>query len=186
MKHPFQVIPIVNSSLLLVVLIALTLIFMGVLGKTSKPLSIPDVAPNGIISLEFAGGSARAKAIVAAWRSKGVLQNAKKVQWLDFLYIAAYSTTLSLACIWSTKLLPDSGSAWLGAGIVLAWGQWLAALFDIIENLALFPFLYRDVNDRAVWSQVAAFCAALKFSLIITGLLYVVISLIVFGVSTIW
>lgn len=186
MKHPFQVIPIVNLSLLLAVLIALTLILMGVLGKISKPLSVPDVAPNGIISLEFAGGSARAKAIVAAWRNKGVLQNAKKVQWLDFLYIAAYSTTLSLACIWSTKLLPNFDSAWLRTGTVLAWGQWLAALFDIIENLALFPFLYKDVNDKAIWAQVAAFCAALKFSLIIIGLLYIVTSLIVFGASTIW
>lgn len=186
MRHPFQVISIVNSSLLLAVLAALTLILMGVLGKISKPLSIPDVAPNGIISLEFAGDSARAKAIVAAWRNKGVLQNAKKVQWLDFLYIVAYSTMLSFACIWSTKLLLNFDSAWLGTGIILAWGQWLAALLDVIENLALFPFLYRDVHDKAVWAKVAAFCAALKFSLIITGLLYVVISLAIFGASTIW
>lgn len=186
MRHPFQVIPIVNSSLLLAVLTALTLILMGVLGKISKPLGIPDVAPNGIISLEFAGDSVRAKAIVAAWRNKDVLQNAKKVQWLDFLYIAAYSTTLSLACIWSIKLLPGFDSAWLNTGIVLAWGQWFAALLDVIENLALFPFLYRDVDDKAVWAKVAAFCAVLKFSLIITGLLYVVISLVIFGASTIW
>ncbi len=183
MRHPFQVISIINSSLLLAVLTALTLILMGVLGKISKPLSIPDVAPNGIISLEFAGNSARAKAIVAAWRNKGVLQNANLVQWLDFLYIAAYSTTLSLACIWSTKLLSGFDSAWLSTGLVLAWGQWLAALLDVIENLTLFPFLYRDVEDKAVWAQVAAFCAVLKFSLIITGLLYVAISLVALVVT---
>lgn len=179
MRHPFQSFSTGTSSGLLAVLVGATLFLMWKLNKIGKPLNIGNVVPNGIISLEFVGNSATAKAIVEVWRDQNVLEQAQKLQWIDFLFMAVYSTALSLGCIWATKLLPNFDTEWLGTGVVLGWGQWLAALLDVIENLTLFPFLYGEVKDSSPLAQVAAICAVFKFSLIFTGLLYVLASIVI-------
>ncbi|WP_341531924.1 hypothetical protein WKK05_38670 (plasmid) [Nostoc sp. UHCC 0302] len=179
MRHPFQGFPTGTSSVLLAVLAGATLFLMWKLNKIDKLLNIPNVVPNGIISLEFAGSSAKAKAIVDAWCKGNVLDQAQKLQSLDFLYIGAYSTTLSLSCIWVTKSLTNFDGEWIGAGVVLGWGQWVAALLDVIENLTLFPFLYGEVKDSSPLARVAAVCAVFKFSLIFTGLLYLLTSIVI-------
>ena len=179
MRQPFESFSTGTSSVLLAVLVGATLFLMWKLNKIGKLLNIPDVVPNGIISLEFAGSSANAKAIVKAWRDQNVLEQALKLQWIDFLFMAVYSTALTLTCIWATKLLPNFDAEWLGTGVVLGWGQWVAALLDAIENLTLFPFLYGEVKDSSPLAQVAAICAVFKFSLIFTGLLYVLASIVI-------
>ncbi len=152
---------------------------MWKLNRIGKSLTISNAVPNGIVSLEFASSSPKAKVIVDVWRKEKVLDQAKKLQWIDFIYIATYSTALSLACIWTTKLLPKFDAEWLGTGVVLGWSQWLAALLDVVENLSLFPFLYVEVKDNSALAQVAAICAAFKFSLIFTGLLYILVSIVI-------
>lgn len=173
--HPFEVISFKTASIVLVLLVGITVLIFWLLNKIGQPLNIPK-APQGILCLEFAFTAQRANQIVEAWRQANTLDRAIKLQWLDFLLMAAYSTAFSLACVWCTKLLPGFDSRWLGTGIVLAWGQWVAAVFDAIENLCLFPFLYGTAKDGVPLALVAAVSAGLKFGLIGLGVIYFVIS----------
>jgi hypothetical protein len=66
--------------------------------------------------------------------------------------------------------------AWHIAGLLLAWGLWIAAVSDATENLALFTELLS--NNVAPWPQIAQICATIKFGLILLGLLYVIVGVI--------
>lgn len=176
MRHPFQGIPFGIASIVLALLVAIAVLIAWYLSKIGEPLTIPEIAPQGIVSLEFALTAEKAKKVVEAWSKGNVLDGAIKLQWVDFLFMLAYSTALSLACIWSTKLLSGFDLRWLGAGIILAWGQWVAAMFDAIENLCLFPFLYGMGKDGVLLAFVAAVSAGLKFVLIGLGIIYFLIS----------
>jgi hypothetical protein len=55
-------------------------------------------------------------------------------------------------------------------------GQWLAAGFDAVENIALLVLLFGRLASP--WPQVAWVCAVLKFSLIILGIAYILYALI--------
>ena len=57
--------------------------------------------------------------------------------------------------------------------LFLAWGQWLAALLDAIENGALLTMLL-DVPAQP-WPVVAWWCAIAKFALVLLGLLFVLV-----------
>ncbi|HSD83299.1 MAG TPA: hypothetical protein VLG46_05550, partial [Anaerolineae bacterium] len=93
----------------------------------------------------------------------------------DYLYMPAYSTTIALACVMAVGVVKRK--TWYSIGLLLAWGLWLAALFDAIENLALFTELLG--SNVAPWPSVAQICATIKFGLILLGLLY-------FGVGMVW
>lgn len=129
MKHPFQSLSNNTSLVSLVALTGITLFLIWQIYKIDRHLRISESL--GIVSLEFAGSSARARNIVDAWREAKVLDQAKLLQWIDFTFIAAYSMTLSLACIWATKFVSDFNANWLITGITLSWGQWVAALLDV-------------------------------------------------------
>lgn len=163
MTHPFQ--PIVDSKYAWVFwpLAALTILLMIVLGAI--PLT-PD-----IIQFELAGSVTRANSILTAWKSSEQTAWAAFSLGLDFLYIVAYSNTIGFACVWATKAIQERGDALVSVGIWLAWGQWLAALLDVLEDIALLIILFSSVT--APWPQIAMWCAIFKFSLVILGLLYV-------------
>ena len=83
-----------------------------------------------------------------------------------------YSTTIALACVWGAAVL--SAGRWRILGLLLAWGLWLAAIFDAIENSALIVMLFGTVANP--YPQMAYICAICKFSLIILGLVYILIA----------
>ena len=52
---------------------------------------------------------------------------------LDYLYLLLYANTIAMALLWLTEGL---SATWLTTlATALAWGQWLAAGLDAIENL---------------------------------------------------
>jgi hypothetical protein len=168
MRHPFQDLPIRKSfAASLLPLILLTVAFMIIFNFLDQPLRT-DSAPNGIISFELARNMATAKSILDSWDVRAGMYAAFGLG-LDFLFMVIYSSTIALACIWVTRsphLPPILGRI----GILLAWGQWLAAVFDATENSALLVLLLKTV--AAPWPQIATFCALVKFSLILLGLAY--------------
>ncbi|WP_310425864.1 hypothetical protein [Chamaesiphon sp. VAR_48_metabat_135_sub] len=175
-SHPFQTISLKKTIIFIIVFLIITLSITSQLNKIGKPLTIPVTSPLGIISLEFAFTARNAQKIVKAWSDVNVLNRAIDLQRLDFLFIAAYSMTLSFLCILATKLLSNFDPRWLWAGIILAWGQLAAALFDVIENLCLFPFLYGATENLFPLASLAAVSAGLKFILIGFGVIYFLIS----------
>ena len=80
-----------------------------------------------------------------------------------------YSAAIAMALLWPTEGLVIRWFVILA--IVLAWGQWLAAALDAVENFALFTMLVMAPAEP--WPQVAWWCAAIKFGLVIAGLLLV-------------
>ena len=167
MTHPLESIP--NRNRLFQSLLVFTLLLSIVMSFSGKPLNTP-VAPAGIVSFELAGSVAKAQAILDAWDATAQV-HAGFIQGLDFLYLCIYSTTIALGCLLAAGVLRSRG--WPGAalGTPLAWGLWLAALLDAIENFALVVLLFGTL--QAPWPQVAWGCAILKFSLIFLGLVYV-------------
>jgi len=90
---------------------------------------------------------------------------------LDFLYMVIYSTSIAIGCLWSSRQL--SPGSWAQLGIWLAWGQWIAALFDAAENISLISLLFGmfGVDPHFLALSSSAF-ATVKFFLILAGLLY--------------
>ncbi|MCP4538927.1 MAG: hypothetical protein GY832_17470 [Chloroflexi bacterium] len=91
----------------------------------------------------------------------------------DFLFLVLYSITIGCACAWVSGGLRDTTWPLASFGLLLAWGQWLAALLDGIENTGLWITLSN--GPSAVWLQIAWWCAALKFTLVFVGLIYAIL-----------
>jgi hypothetical protein len=125
--------------------------------------------PPGIVAFELAGSVATAQAIVGLWdpASRSVVSFGLG---LDYVYMLAYSTVIGFACIWAARRLSAARWPVASLGAACAWGLWLAALLDATENVALLAQLVNGVAEP--FPQIAAFCAELKFSLIVLGLLY--------------
>lgn len=121
-----------------------------------------------------------AEQVIKSWGEAAKIRAAFSLG-LDFLFLIVYSTTIGLACVWAAKVVQIRELPLVNVGILLAWGQWLAALLDILENIALVIILFDPVKTN--WSQLAKLCAISKFSLVILGMLYVGVSVIVLGWS---
>ncbi len=150
-SHPLQRLGEVNGvyPLLWISVIVLTVI-----------LWLIPLKPN-IISFEF-----NALKVLAHWKQESTRLWAAFSLGLDFLYIVVYSTLLTLLCLRFAEndFLPK-------LGFLLAWGQGLAAVFDVIENATLFNILLGSQNERI--ARTARLFATAKFVLIIAGILYV-------------
>ncbi len=165
-------------------LIGITLLTGTRIGQVDHPLrevvegQLKPVAPGGIVSYELAGNEAYTNEILTAWEQiPGALAAAQQSLWLDFLYLVLYSTTIAYLCYLAAMAF-NPGSSEYRVGIWLMYAQWLAAIFDAFENIALLIMLKQG---QAVWplSQVAFWLASLKFLLIILGLAYVLIGLLI-------
>ena len=126
-----------------------------------------------IVDFELAGSIEKAGQIIGAWNATDRIRAGFSLGF-DYLYMPVYSTTIALACVMAAGVLKRK--AWHTLGLLLAWGLWIAALSDAIENVALYVELLG--NNVPPWPQVAQLCATIKFGLILAGLLYVVAGVI--------
>jgi len=173
MYHPLNSIPqgkrLATFLPLLVATVALSAMFR-IIGPST---------PN-IVAFELAGSIERATNIINAWDIAAQLRASFGLG-LDYLYMPVYATTIALACVWGATVL--SGKKWRALGILLAWGLWLAAIFDAIENWALIVMLFGTVTEP--YPQMAYVCATCKFSLIILGLIYIIIAGVIYVIARI-
>jgi hypothetical protein len=126
-----------------------------------------------IVDFELAGSVDKAAQIINAWDETDRIRAGFSLGF-DYLYMPVYSTTIALACILAAGVVKSK--AWPSLGMLLAWGLWIAAICDATENLALFTELLG--NNVAPYPQIAQICAAIKFGLILLGLLYVVVGVV--------
>lgn len=138
------------------------------LALVGTPLTVPAV-PGGIVAFEFSGTLAEAQRIMAAWGAGGVAA-AWTQTWLDFLYLATYGPSLALACGLAVGVWAKRGAAWRRLGVALSWGGLAAAACDAVENIGLLSLLAGGTSEAAVGVAWAA--AAMKFALILAGLVY--------------
>lgn len=175
MRHPLELIQTRRLDILITLLI-LTIFLMVLLSIVGAPLTTP-TAPNGIISYELAGSVSKVDEIINSWDHNAQLHAAFSLGF-DYLFLVVYSTTIAFACIWAGEQLRSSDWPLAGLGVLLAWGLWLAALLDAVENLALVIMLFGEVVSP--WPELARWCAIFKFSLIFIGMVYALLGLIAY------
>lgn len=164
MRHPLEAIPSDKRATVFIPLLIATLVitfafrFIG----PAKPT---------IVDFEFAGTKSKTTDILDAWTPMDRIHAGFSLGF-DYLYMPIYSTTIALACVWAATMFRSGG--WRSIGLMLAWGLWLAAMLDAIENLALISNLFGTPIDP--FPALAAVCAALKFGLILLGLLYILVA----------
>jgi len=176
LKHPFDFIPDSTRKPLFFTLLVLTLILVAVFRYLDQPLRTP-IAPNGMVSFEFARTPEKAFQIMVSWepinftgpeiiRLKAYLYAAFSLG-IDYLFMPVYASTLAL----STLLAAGRHKGWLNSlGAIAGWGAIGAAVFDAIENYALLRVLLGNVTSPH--PEIAAICAGIKFSLIVFALIY--------------
>ena len=183
MKHPLENIPREYRKRSFFTFLFLTLSLFAVFRVLDQPLRTP-AAPNGIVSFELAGSPLQAQAITEEWKRSSLLLSAVAGQadpnivnvpytfaafglGIDYLFMPVYAYALAFG----TLLAANRHGGWFKSlGAVAGYGAFAAALFDAVENYALFQILLNRVYSP--YPEIAYYCASLKFALLIFGLLY--------------
>lgn len=169
MRHPFQSIPVKMWPWAFLVLLTLTAVVMTAMNFAGAPLTT-EPAPSGIVSYELAASGKKAGAILDSWDLHAKTAAGFQLG-LDYLFMPLYASTLALACVMSASVFTKRGGGILATtGIALAWGMWLAAGFDAIENLGLVVMLFNGASS--FWAQASFGAAVIKFTLLFVGIAY--------------
>lgn len=130
-------------------------------------------APHGIVSFEIAGTSDAITRILESWGPEGRRRAAVSLR-LDYVFLMAYATALSLLCGIVAQGWAASRPRLRQAGMLLAACQWLAAMLDAAENLLLQCILAGALGAHL--PLAARWCALVKFTLIACGWLYILVA----------
>jgi len=136
---------------------------------------ITDTAPSGIISFEFAKDIDKSISIISSWNLDAKI-NAGLSLGIDFLFLIVYSIFFSTACYLIAQIYIKRITFLYKFGLVIAQLQFIAGLFDAIENVALIKLLLGSQNE--LYSPIAYYFASIKFAIIAIGIIYVIIGLI--------
>jgi hypothetical protein len=129
----------------------------------------------GMVPFELTGGQDRADEILAEWGEDGQ-DAARESLWIDFGFLLAYGTFLTLALASVRDLARERGWRRLAAlgGIVVSFGA-LVAAFDALENICL--LLTLDGAGAAL-PLLATIFAACKFLLLAIAIAYLLAGLL--------
>jgi len=126
----------------------------------------------GIISFELAKDLSKSEAILNAWDMVSKTAAGMSLGF-DFLFLLVYSLFISILIDTLNERLWKHTKIYT-IGVILIWCMFLAALFDMVENVALIKLLLGDLQQK--WSSIAYYFAIFKFSLLTLGLLFIFIS----------
>jgi len=183
MHHPLEAVPQEYRKRFFITFLFLTLILFAVFRILDKPLRT-SAAPNGIVSFELAGKVEQARAITDEWKSLSLLLSSVAGQpnsdvvnipytfaafglGIDYLFMPIYAFALAFG----TLLAADGHSGWVRSlGAIAGYGAFAAALFDAIENYALFQILLNRIYSP--FPELAYYCASIKFGLLAFGIVF--------------
>jgi hypothetical protein len=135
-----------------------------------------DTGGPGIVPFELSGGQERADEILAEWGGDGQ-DAARESLWIDFGFLLAYGTFLTLALRWARDVALGRGRSRLARiGTLAVWLGALAAACDAIENVFLLLTLDRVGAAAPV---IATVFATAKFACLIAAIAYLIAGLIV-------
>jgi hypothetical protein len=134
-----------------------------------------DTGGPGIVPFEVTGGQDRAEEILSEWGSDGQ-DAARESLWIDFGFLVAYGTFLTLALAATRDLARKRAWARLAAiGAVVVWFGALGAGFDALENTCLLLTLN---GSGAAFPLLATVFASVKFVLLAAAIAYLVAGLL--------
>jgi len=171
LRHPYEWLSETAQKWAFVALLVLTVVVMVSLQVLGGPLTT-GIASYGLLSFEFAGEQRQAKAIVESWGARGQVYAGLNLG-LDYLFLVAYAGSIGLGCVLVAQNLVRRVAMLYSAGVLLAWGQIVAALLDSVENYALIRILLG--SEQGWWSTVAWWCATPKFMIVALGLVYILV-----------
>jgi len=171
LRSPFEWLCVPVQKRAFIALFVLKLFVGACLFVQGRPLNT-DPAPLGIVSFELAGNLACAQRIMASWGDMGKVSAGLNLG-LDYLFLVAYAACISLACALTARGLARRIRSLSVVGLVLAWGQYGAALLDAAENYALIRVLLG--SERKAWPVVARWCAIPKFLIVAAGMAFVLV-----------
>jgi hypothetical protein len=163
MQHPLEIVPQQLRKPMFYMFFVLTLVIFGVF-RTAEPFLRTSAAPSGIVSFELARNVNISQAIVDSWDTNARLYAAFGLGF-DYLFMPVYAFALSLGILLASSHKTSwyrPFAAWMG------WGVFVAALFDVVENYALWKVLMGGAFSP--YPEIAALCATIKFILLILGL----------------
>jgi hypothetical protein len=133
-----------------------------------------DTGGPGMVPFELTGGEDRASEILAEWGEDG-RDAAEESLWIDFGFLLAYGTFLTLALAATRDLALVRGWGRLAATgrVVVAFGA-LAAAFDAVENVCLLLTLN---GSGAAFPLLATIFASGKFVLLAIAIAYLTVGL---------
>lgn len=149
-----------------------TVIMIAVMAQTGSGLKT-DATPLGIIDLEFAYNSTKAKAVIDAWsptlyEPTGKIATAKINTWLDFIFLVFYSFFLFFACTDIALIIKGPVAK---AGNILAKAALLSGFFDVLENAGMLLTLNGHISANI--SFFTTFFSVIKWILVLLAILYV-------------
>ena len=160
----------INKNRFTIILLVLILILIGVMRYLDSFL-ITEFSPNGIVSFELAKELSKSNEIINTWDA-----TAKSAAGLslgfDFLFLLIYASFISwLAYLMNDRLFIKSKNIIFKKVSILL--PFIAAFFDVLENIVLIKLLLGDL--RQIWSSLAYYFAAIKFGLLIVAISYILI-----------
>jgi len=123
----------------------------------------------GMVPFELTGGQDRADEILSEWGEDGQ-DAARESLWIDFGFLLAYGTFLTLALATVRDMSRQRGWRRLAAigGVVVSFGA-LGAAFDALENICLLLTLG---GSGAAFPLLATIFASCKFILLAAAIVY--------------
>jgi hypothetical protein len=133
-----------------------------------------DTGGPGMVPFELTGGQGRADEVLSEWGDEGQ-DAARESLWIDFGFLLAYGTflTLALAAIRDLSRERDWRRLATIGGVAVSFGA-LGAAFDALENICL--LLTLD-GTGAAFPLLATIFATCKFVLLIAAIAYLLAGL---------
>jgi hypothetical protein len=164
---------------LIVITFVMSAILLIVLRTLDAPLRT-EAAPKGIVSFELAKDYEASRHILSSWDAEAKVYAALSLG-LDYLFLIVYALFISLACIRVAEALNSDYLFFFILARVLAWSQFLAAVLDALENMALIQLL---LNSSRSWLPVLArWGAMVKFGIVGAGLIFIFGGLLAIGIK---
>lgn len=127
------------------------------------------VSKRAIVDLEFANTPQRVQELFSVWD----LQTVRINVWIDFLFIIAYVSFLSLAS--RSIALKWKNNSVKQIGYIFSRLAFVAGLFDVCENILMLQTTSGTYTPSSL--QLTFYCATIKFILAGLILLYLLTSL---------
>jgi len=169
---PFYKLSLDKQKRNLIFLLIFMIVMVGVMRFFDSELK-NNIAPSGIVSFELAKELPQSEMILNSWNdtAKSFANLSMK---FDFIFLIVYALFLGLLVHRLNESVWKQGSIYQ-LGILICWSILLAAIFDIIENLALMQLL--KGHSQQIWSSTAYYFALIKFALLALGVLFILVSL---------
>ena len=145
------------------------LTFISAIFSMVSTSNLNKTTSNAMIAWELAGSGVQSEKLMTAWGPEG-LRLAGFCLGIDFLFVATYVTSISLACLWARDGFEENGWPLAGMGLVLSIAMIAAGVFDLIENYALLQQLLHGADDSCAFT--ARMLALLKFFIVILSLAF--------------